>query len=144
MYFIEIPFGSPQFDQAVNLRNRLLRIPLNMEFEADDIALEWKEYHLGFILTNFKLIACLTLKPVGEGTLKMRQVAVDEAFQRRGIGKELVGKTELWCLAHEVHTIVLNARETAVPFYKAMNYETIGDRFVEVVIPHYKMQKKIG
>jgi predicted GNAT family N-acyltransferase len=37
--------------------------------------------------------------------------------------------------------MVLHARETAVPFYEAMAYTKIGDRFTEVTIPHWSMVK---
>jgi predicted GNAT family N-acyltransferase len=37
----------------------------------------------------------------------------------------------------------LNARETAVPFYEKLAYNTEGVRFEEVGIGHFKMTKKL-
>ena len=143
-YFIEIEFGTPQFDQAMDLRTRILRIPLNMEFHVKDIELEWNDFHFGLILPSFKLVACVTMQPVRDHVLKMRQVAVDEHYQGQGYGKYLVRQTENWCKDRHFKEIELNARETAVSFYQGMDYEIIGDMFEEVGIPHYKFKKKIG
>jgi len=38
----------------------------------------------------------------------------------------------------------LHARDTAVRFYEKMNYTTVGEKFTEVGIPHYKMEKKLS
>jgi predicted GNAT family N-acyltransferase len=39
--------------------------------------------------------------------------------------------------------MVLHARETAVPFYKVLEYNIVGDRFEEVGIPHFRMEKAL-
>ena len=36
--------------------------------------------------------------------------------------------------------MVLHARQTAVPFYERLGYETYGEPFVEVTIPHIAMR----
>ena len=39
--------------------------------------------------------------------------------------------------------MVLHARETAVGFYEKLGYKTSGDKFIEVTIPHFPMQKEL-
>ena len=39
--------------------------------------------------------------------------------------------------------IVLHARETALGFYQKLGYETEGDSFTEVGLPHSAMRKKL-
>ncbi len=143
MYFTEITFGSPLFDQSLELRDRLLRAPLGMQFEKIDIEQEWKQLHFGMLSSEHTLLATLTMKWVEENVLKMRQVAVDLPYQGFGIGKVLVEETEKWCLNNGIDLIILHARDTAVPFYKKLNYEIVGEPFLEVGILHNKMQKKI-
>ena len=144
MVFTEIGFGSPLFDLAMDLRNRVLRIPLGLTFDVKDISDEYKEFHLGMIRANQELLACLSMRVKDDLTLKMRQVAVEPEMQGHGIGRQLVHYTELWCAFRGIERIELNARERAVRFYENMNYEILGEPFIEVTIPHYKMQKKIG
>ena len=138
-----IDFGTPAFDEALALRNEILRIPLNLEFEISDINEEWDSYHFGCYDELNTLLGCLTLKPLSDGEIKMRQVAVLTNSQKRGIGKFLVEASEAFCQAHKFTKIVLHARKEAVPFYKKLSYKTQGKMFEEVGIPHYKMYKKV-
>lgn len=141
MYFLEIPFASPQYDETIDLRHRLLRAPLGLEFKEKDLAEEWDSIHLGYYDSNWNLMACLVLKPVSERILKMRQVAVDDQIQSKGIGTALVKESEKIAIQKGFTGFELNARETAVNFYLKMNYQKVGDRFEEVNIPHFRMEK---
>lgn len=140
---LEIPFASPAFDDALRLRNNILRVPLGMEFYAEDIAREYLEIHLGCYNERAELVGCLSLRRVDRITLKMRQVAVAEEVQMQGIGKKMVEDSEEWAVQHGFRRMELNAREVAVPFYRRLHYEVSGDRFEEVGIPHFKMKKDL-
>jgi len=135
-----IEFATPRFDELIKLRDKILRKPLNMEFYAKDIAEEYDSYHLAYY-DGPTLKGCLVLKPLSDASIKMRQVAVDEAFQGQGIGKALVAASERFCKMQGFQKIELNARKTAVPFYLTQDYEKVGKEFVEVSVPHFKMQK---
>jgi len=41
-------------------------------------------------------------------------------------------------------TMILTARKTAVDFYKKVGYKVVSDEFIEITIPHYKMEKNLG
>ncbi len=138
-----IDFGTPAFDEALALRNDILRKPLNMVFEAEDIQTEWDSYHLVCYNEQSALLGCLTLKPLGEGILKMRQVAVKEDLQKGGIGTALVNESEHFCTECGFKQIVLHARKDAVPFYRKLGYKTKGKQFEEVGLPHSKMYKNL-
>ncbi len=138
-----IEFGTPAFDEAVSLRNDILRVPLGLAFEAEDIQTEWDSYHLGLYDQNQALQACLTLLPVDKQEIKMRQVAVAEAQQSKGLGSVLVEASETFCKDRKFNMLVLHARKTAVAFYKKLGYKTKGKMFEEVGVPHYKMYKKL-
>lgn len=141
--FTQIEFGSVLYDQILDLRNRLLRIPLGLEFRVRDIEKEWQEFHFGLISQDQEMVACLTLRSLGDQVIKMRQVAVETGWQSKGIGKALVKATEEWCRERGFSSLELNARDTAVPFYKKLGYSTIGESFTEVGIKHVKMKKNL-
>ncbi len=141
MYFTEVDFATPDFDLCLDLRNRILRIPLQLEFNRVDIEKEYDQLHFAVFSNKRNLIACLTLAIVGPQQVKMRQVAVEETMQGKGIGRFIVEHSEHWCRTNAVNKIVLHARLNAVPFYKRIHYKTIGNQFTEVNIPHYKMEK---
>lgn len=138
-----IDFGTPAFDEALALRDDILRKPLNMVFETEDIQTEWNSYHLVCYNEHSDMVGCLILKPLEEGVLKMRQVAVKENLQNEGIGTALVKESEHFCAECGFKQIVLHARKEAVPFYRKLGYKTQGKQFEEVGIPHSKMYKKI-
>ncbi len=72
-------------------------------------------------------------------------MAVEETFQGKNIGKALMEFIMDRCEQEHLHTIILHARERAVPFY-----ERLGFRIVEKShllfgeIQHYLMEKKEG
>ncbi len=138
-----IDFATPAFDQALALRDEILRKPLNLAFETLEVEKEWNSYHLACFDTQNQMVGCLTLKPLKEGEIKMRQVAVRKTRQKAGIGTALVNECERFCSTHGFAKIVLHARKEAVPFYRKLGYKTQGKQFEEVGIPHSKMYKNL-
>lgn len=139
----EIEFGSPEFDEAVALRDRILRQPLNLTFSAEQIASEWDSMHLGLYDRSGRLLGCLIMKQLEDGVWKMRQVAIDEHCQGMGLGQILVRYAENKMIERGCKKIELHARDTAIPFYIRMNYKLTGEPFDEVGIPHRAMYKDI-
>ena len=140
---IEIPFLSPAFDEVLALRNRILRKPLKLVFQTQDIKLEYRQMHFACYSSNFQLLGCLVVKKLDDKVVKMRQVAVDFPFQRKGIGQALVCYSERWAKRQGYRKMVLNAREIALPFYGNQGYRTLGDPFKEVGIVHFAMEKAL-
>lgn len=144
MYTQLIEFATPQFDLALDLRNRVLRQPLNMEFFPEDIAKEYDSMHFACYSDSNKLLAIMVLKPLKNKVLKMRQVAVDPSAQGKGVGTFLAESAELLAKHKGYNKFVLHARKSAISFYEKMDYNIVGDQFEEVGIPHYKMEKKLS
>ncbi len=134
------PFGSRAYFECVVLREKVLRRPLGLQFHPQDLMQEKNDWHLGFWLQN-RCIATLSLKPLDKATVKMRQVCVDPAFQKQGLGTALVRLAETFAQSMEYKTILLHARKDAIPFYKRLGYKPISNWFLEVGIPHKKMIK---
>ena len=143
MYFRQIEFATPEYDEAVGLRYRVLRKPLGLEFTTEFLAAEWNQFHLAAYSDRGVLLAYLNLTPADENTVKMRQVAVEPDLQGKGVGKALVEFAEQFAREQGFTRIVLNARNTAVPFYLKSDYTVEGDQFVEVGIPHFRMYKNL-
>ena len=137
----EILFGREEYQAAVQLRRKILRFPLKLDFSSSDLAPDQVDRHFGAFDESRTVIGCLSLTHLTHQVLKMRQVAVAASLQGQGIGIALVTFAELWALKHGYSSFTLNARESAMPFYSRLGYETVGERFVEVSIPHFKMRK---
>ncbi len=141
--FREFAHGSAEYDASVVLRSRVLREPLGLRPAPEERNQEATLRHLG-AFEGDRLIACLMLEDRGEGRVKMRQVAVDFERQRGGTGTGLVKFSEAVAAKAGFSEMVLNARTTAVPFYERLGYETHGDVFTEVTIPHQAMSKRLA
>lgn len=143
MTILEIAFATPEYDQTVQLRDKILRKPLGLTFSEEQLAEEFSDFHLAAFTNDWILRGCLVLTPKGDKTLKMRQVAVDEAVQKMGIGHQLVAASEALARRNGFDVMELNARDTAVPFYKKLAYTIVGEQFEEVGIAHFKMTKNM-
>lgn len=141
MYSSIIDFGTPQYGELVYLRDIVLRQPLGLEFHESDLAQEYDSIHLGGYDASGLLLGCLVLKPLEEGNIKMRQVAVYPHIQRQGAGTFLVSSSELIAKSLGYKKMVLSARLPAVPFYERLSYATDGTVYQEVGIDHVKMWK---
>jgi hypothetical protein len=74
----------------------------------------------------------------------MRQVAVVPELQGQGIGRAMVEYSEALARTVGFTRMILHARETAVAFYEKLGYAKVGERFVEVTIPHWAMAKRLA
>lgn len=136
----EIKHGSPEYNDEVSLRMEILRKPLNLTFDPQQLKAENTDYHIGAYLED-RLVGCLVLTPSGEDTLRMRQVAIANDCQRKGVGRSIVAYSEKLAKEKRYKQIVLHARQTAVPFYIALDYTPQGSPFEEIGIPHQLMRK---
>jgi len=137
-----VAHASPEYWETVELRRRILRTPLGLDFTPGELANEVADFHVAGFDQN-RLVGCLVLTPLDGVDIKMRQVAVDDRIQRRGIGTGLVAFSESFARSHGFRRMVLNARDTAVPFYTRLDYNVEGDPFVEVGVPHSRMVKDL-
>ncbi|MCC6754556.1 MAG: GNAT family N-acetyltransferase [Saprospiraceae bacterium] len=134
---------SPGYDELVSLRTAELRIPLGLEFTADQLEQESDQFHFGLHLPDWHLVGCLSFRHLEGQSLAMRQVAVSKDFQGRGIGRILVECAERWAKQHGFGRIELHARKTARPFYSKLEYHVAGDEYTELGIAHINMYKEL-
>jgi predicted GNAT family N-acyltransferase len=138
----EISFGTAEYEASVALRTRVLRDPLRLYPTPEEREEDRAERHLG-AFEGTRLVGCLVLHDLGDGRVRMRQVAVDFDRQRRGLGNKLVRYSESFALGLGFREMRLHARRTAVPFYERLGYESYGEPFVEVTLPHLAMKKAL-
>lgn len=141
-YIKTFSYHSTEYQQALHLRDKILRKPLGLQFTEAELKKDEEDTHFG-LFEEGKIIACLTLTTNENGRMKMRQVAVDDSVQTKGIGRELSLAAEKYALENGYHTMFCNARKAASGFYLKLGYKIIGAEFTEVNIPHYLMEKEL-
>lgn len=142
MQFERIPYQSDWYREACQLRNELLRKPLGLDLLQEDLSEESEYFHYGMIVDN-KVIACALAIPVSGIKAKVRQMTVAPEYQKQGIGKLLLQKIELDLKEREIEKIELDARSSAIEFYRKLGYVAEGEEFLTVSIPHLRMVKSL-
>ena len=134
-------FGTKKYRATLALRRRL-REPLGLDFTSVELDAEQRQIHLALDRDGALAGTLLLVPPDARGTAKLRQMTVEPSLQRQGLGTMLVGHGEAVLHRLGATTIALSARLTAVPFYRALGYSGRSDAYVEVTIPHMRMEKR--
>ncbi len=138
----QVEYHSDLYWQVVDLREKILRKPLGLKFSSNDLTGDNNDIILAACFQN-KVIGCVQLQPVDKQTYKLRQMAVDKTFRRQGIGKKLIFEAEQTARNKHRNKIILHARKTALNFYKKLKYKVTSEKFFEIGIAHYQMEKKL-
>lgn len=137
-----IDHGSAEYEKMVELRKEILRKPLGLDLEPGELLLEKDDILIG-AFDEDRLLACCMLKKLGPDTVKLRQMAVHNSLQGKGVGASMMNFAENVARDHGFRNMVMHARKSALGFYEKLGYTPEGDEFEEVTIPHYLMRKKL-
>jgi GNAT superfamily N-acetyltransferase len=135
-----IDHGSREYQQMVHLRNEILRRPLGLQFTPEELEQEKEEILIG-AFEEEKMLGCCMLIMEAPNSVRLRQMAVLNNLQGKGIGRALMQFAENIARDRGFHKITMHARKTAIGFYEKLGYRTSGQEFEEVTIPHYIMEK---
>ncbi|MFV0604886.1 MAG: GNAT family N-acetyltransferase [Niabella sp.] len=136
-----IDHGTKEYNQMLDLRNEILRYPLGFKLENSDID-EDKDNILIGAFEEEQLLGCCMLVQT-KGIVLLRQMAVKNALQGKGIGRAIMNFAEN--IAHDIGYNEMNmyARASTAVFYERLGYTISGDAFTRLTIPHFLMKKKI-
>ena len=126
------------------LTSRLRRDVLYPEKDITDMEMNMDRegYHFGAFTDN-KLVGVVSLFPDGKD-LQFRKLAVDPAFQRRGVGSALLDHVESFALQNGGIRIWCNARTTATGFYLESGYGRTGRLFSKNGLEYEIMAKLVS
>jgi len=137
-----IDHGTKEYQQMVKLRDDMLRKPLGLSFSSEELEEEKDNLLIG-AFEDGNILGCAMLVQEKSDVVKLRQMAVLNYVQGKGIGRALMQFAENLARDHGYKILTMHARKNAVGFYEKMGYRVIGDEFQEVSIPHYEMQKRL-
>ena len=137
-----IDYGTPEYRQMIKLRDDLLRKPLGLSFTKEELEKE-KENMLIGAFDDDDILGCCMLVEQDPTTVRLRQMAVLNDLQGKGIGKALTIFAENIARDHGYKIMNMHARKNVVGFYEKMGYKVIGDEFIEITISHFVMEKEL-
>ena len=138
----QIDHGSAEYKKMVELRKEILRKPLGLDFSEADLENE-KDDTLIAAYDDDEMVGCCMLCKIDDERVKLRQMAVHEDVQGKGLGAAILNFAENIARDKGYKTIFMHARESAVGFYEKLGYQINSDVFKEVNIPHYVMEKSL-
>jgi len=138
----QIDHGSKEYRQMVALRLEILRKPQGLSFTEEELAKEKDDILIGAFEED-KMLACCLLTKIDNSTLKLRQMAVQNNLQGKGIGASIMSFAETVARDKGFKKLTMHARDSAIGFYEKFDYKVKGNEFIEVNVPHHVMEKRL-
>ncbi|MBL7770965.1 MAG: GNAT family N-acetyltransferase [Flavipsychrobacter sp.] len=137
-----IDHGTPEYNQMIKLRDDILRKPLGLSFSQEELMQEKDQILIG-AFDDDKMLGCCMLVNEGDGVVRLRQMAVNNNLQGKGVGRALMNFAENIARDQGFRRLTMHARKTAIGFYEHLGYQICSEEFEEVTIPHYVMEKRL-
>ena len=83
------------------------------------------------------------LTKVDNQCVRLRQMAVQNNLQGKGIGASMMNYAENVARDAGYSKMIMHARKTVIGFYEKLGYKVVGKEFEEITIPHLVMEKKL-
>jgi predicted GNAT family N-acyltransferase len=139
---VEAVLGSDLYRQCLRLREAVLRRPLGLIITREELADDATRQHF-CALSYGIVVGSVSLKPLDETTLQLKQMVVAEDRRGTGIGAHLLAHAEAWGSSGGFFLMVLNARMGVEGFYARFGYQALGEPFEENTVPHIRMTKRL-
>lgn len=144
-YQLAAPSVPFEYEAIYSLRWRILRKDWGLAPGTEQDDLEMQSIHRMVIdksEQSFKVLACGRLQPGNDESWgQIRYMAVDPNHQRIGLGLIVLNSLEEAAAEMNLDSICLNARETAVGFYRKAGYQSLGETTPYLGIRHFRMVK---
>ncbi len=144
MQIIE-PACAEDYRNYYDLRWRILRAPWNQPRGSERDPQDAVSTHLMLVDARGKPLAAGRLHFNTIREAQIRYMAVEVPHQRNGLGSRLLAALEQRARALGAAVIVLDARETALGFYRKHGYQVLGSgHMLFNRIAHVRMSKPLG
>ena len=140
---LRVPKNEDEFNEYDLFRWRLLRKPIGKTIESLKDEYEDKSFHLIGVIDN-QIVACGRLHFIDDSKAQIRYMAVDEKYQRKGLGSSILSLLESHAKKNNADKVILNARDHAIKFYAAAKYKILKKYHgSDTGIPHTTMTKDL-
>jgi len=141
---LRAPVSDADWDAYYELRWRILRAPWQAQGPGRDET-DATSLHRMLCDAQGNALAVGRLHRVDARQGQIRYMAVDDACRRRGHGSLLLAELEQAAREMQLESIILQAREGALPFYRRHGYSIVEKSFLLFdEIQHYLMHKPIN
>ncbi len=138
----EAPLGSDLYDQAVHLREAVLREPLGLVVSAEERLDDAVRQHFCAV-SDGAVVGTVSVWPFDEVTLHLKQMAVSEEKRNTRVGAKLLAHAEDWGTQGGFRLMIIDARVGVEGFYLKYGYAQEGEPFEKHTIPHVRVMKRL-
>ena len=144
MYSVKEAATAKEVENIIGLRYKILRQPWDQPADTATDALETTSCNAYIEDEQGNVIACGRLQENENKTGQIRYMAVDSAYQGKGLGKLILDFLEQKAKTQALVKVELQARENAVKFYESAGYSVKETSFLLWgIIQHYLMEKTL-
>ena len=146
---LQVEINKVDAEKIRPLRHAELRE--GQDFSTTSYLKDYEEgtFHMACLVDD-KIVTCATFYPEksikikSEKAYRLRGMATDSNFQRKGYASDLMKESFKELTKRECDILWCNARLVAVDFYKSVGFKITGELFdIEGIGPHYYMYKEI-
>lgn len=138
----QIDHGTEDYKKMITLRQQILRQPLGLSFSMEELEKEKNDLLIA-AFDDDDMLGCCMLTKINNDTLRLRQMAVQNNLQGKGIGASIMSFIENLSRDKGYKFLMMHARNTAIGFYEKFGYKVKGEEFIEVGVPHHVMEKML-
>ena len=145
MRIAEVPVAA-----TYDLRRRVLRDhrpDLPVENPEDDLP---GTFHLAALTDDGTVVGIVSYTPQacperpGAPAIRIRGMAVEPTLRGSGVGARLLEAGLQRARAEGATLAWANGRDVALGFYRRMGFETVGDSFMDIGIPHTRIVRDLS
>ena len=135
-----VEYNDKLYSQVVALRQLILRDPVNRPYTEDDLE---KDKHIVYFayIDNNEILGVVGLEKLSSEKDQVRQMAVHDKIQGKGVGRKLVEFLEDYARMLKLQEIDVESRYTVRGFYSRLGFNEYGTLFSKIDIPHINMKK---
>lgn len=137
------PQTAAQWQAYYQLRWQVLRAPWQQPPGSEQDELEHSSFHQMLQDEQGQLAAVGRLHQLDQDTAQVRYMAVADNWQGQGAGSRMLQALEQQAVKLGVKYVVLNARDSALPFYQRHGYRVTATAPTQFGIAHQRMQKQL-
>lgn len=100
------------------------------------------DWHFG-LMSGGEVVACVSVSPQAQYQVRIRQMAVAPAHQRKAMGSQLIRTLEAELTRRGFIQANMQARLSARGFYEKLGYQVVSEPFVALSIDHVEMHKRL-
>ena len=138
------PKSDEDFERYYQFRWQQLRKPLKLPLGSERDLLDAESFHCMALDNQNSVIAVGSIQPTDSKAMRIRYMAVNAKFRRIGVGGLIINKLMDYAIERNSPTCWLNARSTAVDFYRRHGFVVLSEVGTDLKVPHFKMEASLS